>query len=51
MHAGFAWGIPKERDHLEDPGVDGSITLACIFNRIGLTEFMSLRPVTSGGHL
>jgi hypothetical protein len=23
MHAGFSWGDLKERDHLEDLGVDG----------------------------
>jgi len=28
---GFCWGSLKERDHFEDPGVDGRITLKCIF--------------------
>ena len=23
MHAGFWWGSLRERDHLEDPGIDG----------------------------
>jgi hypothetical protein len=23
VHTGFWWGNPRERDHLEDPGVDG----------------------------
>ena len=33
MHAGFWWGILKERDHFEDLGVDRRITLKWIFNK------------------
>jgi hypothetical protein len=31
LYAGFWWGNLRERDHLEDPNVDGRIILIWIF--------------------
>jgi hypothetical protein len=33
VYAGFWWGILRERDLLEDEGVDGSIILRWIFRK------------------
>jgi hypothetical protein len=48
------WGNLRERDHLGDPGVDGSIILRRIFKKwnVGVwTGFSWLRIQTGGGHL
>jgi hypothetical protein len=33
MHTGFWWGTLSERDHLEDPGLDGRIKLRWSFQK------------------
>jgi hypothetical protein len=31
VNRGFWWGNPREREHLEDPGINGRIILKCFF--------------------
>ena len=33
VYTGFWWGSPREREYLEDPGVDGRIILRRIFRK------------------
>jgi len=33
VYTGYSWGNLIERDHLRDPGLDGSIILRWIFRR------------------
>ena len=50
------WGNLRERDHLGDPGVDGSVILIWIFRKWNLgvgvcTGWSLFRIETGGGHL
>jgi len=53
-YTGFWWANQTERDHLEEPGLDGWIILRWIFRNqdVGVwTRSSWLRIGTSGGHL
>ena len=54
VYIGFWWGNIRERDHLEDTGVDGNIILRWIFRKwyVGAgTGSLWIRVGTGGGPL
>jgi hypothetical protein len=54
VYVEFWWGNLRERDHLEDPDIDGRIILGWIFRKwdVGAwTGSIWLRIVTGGWHL
>ena len=54
MYTGFGWGNLTERDHFEDPGIDGRIILRWNFKKwdVGAwTGLIWLTIGTGGGHL
>jgi len=53
VDTGFWWGNPRERDHLENPGVGGRIILRRIFGKWDVrvwTGSIWLRIGIVGGH-
>ena len=44
MYTGFWWGNLRERDYLEDPGLDGRIILRWIFRKwdVGGVDWIEL---------
>jgi hypothetical protein len=54
VYTGFWWQNLWERDHLEDPGIDGRIILRWIFRKWDVTAWTGsiwLRIRTGGRHL
>jgi len=53
-YTGFWWGNMRERDHVEDPDVDGRIILRWIFRKWDVWVWIAsswLRIGTGGGNL
>jgi hypothetical protein len=53
VYTGFWWGNVRERDHLEDSGVDGRMILRRIFRKydVGLWTGPSWLRIGTGGGL
>jgi hypothetical protein len=54
VHTRFWWGNLRERNHLEDPSIDGRIILRWIFRKWdggALAGLVWHRTGTGGGHL
>jgi hypothetical protein len=52
VHTGFYWGNLREREQLEDPGIEGRIILKMGLWEVGAwTGLIWLRIGTGGGHM
>jgi hypothetical protein len=54
LYTGIRWGNLRERDHLQDPGIDRRMIVRWIFRKwdIGVWTGSSwLRIGTAGGHM
>ena len=53
MYTGFWWGNLREREHMEDPGIDGRIILRWTFRKSdgAWNRMIWLRIVKGGGQL
>jgi hypothetical protein len=52
MYTEFWWGNLRERDHLEDPGIDRRINIKMDLQEVGAWNgLIWLRIGTGGGHL
>jgi hypothetical protein len=54
VDTGFCWENLRERDHLEEPGVDGRVILRWIIRKCDIGEWTGLiwlRIRIGGGHL
>jgi len=51
VYMGFWWGNLRERDHLEDPGIDGRIIWRWIFRKwdVGVWTGLSWLRIGTGG--
>jgi len=51
VYTGLCWGNIRERDHLEDSGVDGRIILRWIFRKWngGSMDWIDVAQVRTGG--
>jgi hypothetical protein len=52
VHTGFWWGNLREGDHLEDPDVDGRITLTWMFEKWNrFMDWIHWLRIETGGEL
>jgi hypothetical protein len=48
MYTGFWWAQLMERDHLEDPGIDGRIILRWMFRKLDVSAWTGLMCLRIG---